>query len=119
MKQLPAFVLALVCVLSLAGCGQPPNTAGENASAISSHPAREPYTYEAFCQMPADQLLDLFLQHGLVIPDELKATCTEEELPILFQRHFPLWHLGISPMSHTMYFDLARQTKAIYDRITT
>lgn len=82
MKQLPAFLLALVCVLSLAACGQPPDTVGENARATSSHPAREPYTDEAFCQMPADQLLDLFLQHGLVIPDALKATCTEEEFPI-------------------------------------
>ena len=75
------------------------------------------YTYEELSEMPADELLALFVQNGLVIHDDLKRAYTEEELEALFKGHFDMWHLGLSELSHTMYLDLAQQTKAIYDRI--
>ena len=82
-----------------------------------SEEATKTYSYEELSEMPAKELLDLFIQNGLVINDELKATYTEEELQDLFKEHFEMWHTGMSAMSHTMYIDLAEQTKVIYDKI--
>ena len=109
MKKLIAFVLALICVLGLIGCQNEPNTPIETKSV---------YTYEELSEMPAEELLNLFIENGLVINDGLKASFTEEEIQILFKEQFDMWHRGISSMSHTMYFDLAKQTKEIYDKIT-
>lgn len=75
------------------------------------------YTYEELSEMPAKELLDLFIQNGLVINDDLKASFTEEELQTLFKENFHLWHTGVSAHSYTAYIDLAEQTKAIYDKI--
>ena len=78
----------------------------------------ERYTYKELSEMPAKELLDLFIQNGLVINDDLKASFTDEELPTLFKENFHLWHAGVSARSHTMYCDLAEQTKEIFDKIT-
>ena len=75
------------------------------------------YTYEELSEMPANELLDLFIKNGLVINDELKASFTEEELQKLFKENFHLWHTGVSAHSYTAYIDLAEQTKVIYDKI--
>lgn len=75
------------------------------------------YNYEELSEMPAKELLDLFIQSGLVINDDLKASFTEEELQTLFKENFHLWHTGVSAHSHTMYCDLAEQTKEIFDKI--
>ena len=109
MRKLTALVLAIICVIGLVGCQNDPSTPSE---------AKNTYTYEELSEMPADELLDLFIENGLVINDELKASFTEEEIQILFKAQFDLWHRGISSMSHTMYLDLAEQTKDIYDKIT-
>lgn len=73
--------------------------------------------YEELSEMPANELLDLFIQNGLVINDDLKALYTEEELQNLFKENFHLWHTGVSAHSYTAYIDLAEQTKVIYDKI--
>jgi len=78
---------------------------------------RSAYTYKELSKMPAEELLDLFIQNGLVINDDLKAAYTEEELQTLFKEHFDMWHTGVSAHSYTAYIDLAQQTKAIYDKI--
>ena len=77
------------------------------------------YTYEELSEMPAKELLDLFIQNGLVINDDLKKDYTEEKLQTIFKENFHLWHTGVSAHSYTMYCDLAEQTKAIYDKIVT
>ena len=109
MKKLIAFVLVLICVLGLIGCQNEPNTPIETKSV---------YTYEELSEMPAKELLNLFIENGLVINDGLKASFTEEEIQILFKEQFDMWHRGISSMSHTMYIDLAEQTKEVYDKLT-
>ncbi|MBM6926694.1 M56 family metallopeptidase [Pseudoflavonifractor phocaeensis] len=76
------------------------------------------YTYEELSEMPAEELLDLFIQNGLVINDDLKASFTEEELQTLFKENFHLWHTGVSAHSDTAFCDLAEQTKVIFDQIT-
>ena len=107
MKKWFSLFLALVCLLTMVGCGQK-----ETVSEVKTY-----YTYEELEALPADELLDLFIENGLVINDELKASFTEEELQILFKEGFYYWHTGICPMSWTPYFDLAKQTKAVYDEI--
>ena len=74
-------------------------------------------TYEELSEMSAKELLDLFIENGLVLNDDLKASFTDEELQSLFKENFHLWHTGVSAHSHTMYCEFAEQTKAIYDKI--
>lgn len=120
-------LIALVCVFVLVSCSKQQNVSEKNRaeqiydeSEESSDiliETRKIYTYEELSEMPAGELLDLFLQNGLLINDDLKASYTQEELQILFKEHFDMWHIGLSALSHTMYIDLAEQTKTIYDEI--
>lgn len=75
------------------------------------------YTYEELSQMPANELLDLFIQNGLVINDDLKASFTDEEFQTLFKENFHLWHTGVSAHSYTMYIDLAEQVQVVYEKL--
>ena len=126
MRNHIALLLALVCVLGLVGCSQQGQqdiiTPTQNNEEISQtdiqSEAEQKYTYEELSEMPAEELLDLFIQNGLVINDDLKASFTDEELQALFKENFHLWHTGVSARSHTMYCDLAEQTKEIFDKIT-
>ena len=85
MKKWFTLFLALVCLFTMVGCGQK-----QTVSEEKTH-----YTYEELEALPADELLDLFIENGLVINDELKASFTEEELQILFKEGFHYWHTGI------------------------
>lgn len=78
---------------------------------------KETYTYEELYEMSSKELLDLFIQNGLVINDDLKNEYEEEELQILFKEHFNMWCKGVSLFSHTIYIDLAEKTKVIYDKL--
>ena len=126
MRKHIALLLALVCVLGLVGCSQQGQqditTPTQNNEEISQtdiqSEGEQGYTYEELSEMPAEELLDLFIQNGLVINDDLKAAFTDEELQALFKKNFHLWHTGVSARSHTMYCDLAEQTKAIFDKMT-
>ena len=107
MKRFVTLVLALICLVAMVGCGQ--NTDfGEKRF----------YTYEELDAMPADKLLELFIENGLVINDDLKASFTEEELQALLKEGFHYWHTGVCPMSWTPYMDFADQVKTVYDKIT-
>ena len=111
MRKHIALLLALVCVLGLVGCSQQGQqdiiTPTQNNEEISQtdiqSEAEQKYTYEELSEMPAEELLDLFIQ--------------EEELQSLFKEHFALWHSGVSSMDYTVYMDLAEQTKAIFDKL--
>jgi hypothetical protein len=106
MKRFVTLVLALICLVAMVGCSQ--NTdLGEKRF----------YTYEELDAMPADKLLELFIENGLVINDDLKANHSDEQLQALFKTGFYHWHKGSTPLSHTMYFDLAKKTKDVYDKI--
>ena len=106
MKRFVALVLVLVCLAAMVGCGQ--NTdLGE----------KRYYTYEELEALPADELLELFIENGLIINEALKESFTEEEIQALFKEGFHYWSTGVCPMSWTAYFDLAVKTKAVYDQI--
>ncbi len=83
----------------------------------SATETRNIYTYEELSEMPAEELFDVFIQNGLVISAEMRESFTDEELQNLFKENFQLWHTGVSAHSHTMYIDLAEQTKIVYDKI--
>lgn len=134
MKKSTLLFLMLFCVACLIGCTPLNGSEGNEQQELISDEQQEPsdtmekenqtvnetkgaYTYEELCELPAEELLDLFIQNGLVISDELKQSYTEEELQSLFKEHFVLWHTGVSSMDYTMYIDLAEQTKIIYDSI--
>lgn len=84
---------------------------------VTANETKGAYTYKEMCELPADELLDLFIQNGLIISDELKQSFTEEELQSLFKDQFVFWHTGECLMDYTMYIDLAEQTKIIYESI--
>ena len=109
MKKWFSLFLALVCLLTMVGCGQKQSISEEKTC----------YTYEELEAMPADELLDLFIENGLVINEDLKSTCTEEQLQELFKTGFYHWSKGSTPLSHTMYFDLAKKAKVVYDKLTS
>ena len=134
MKKIISFVLVLVMAGTLIGCAtqhissegnkgelisdkqqEPPNTVGKEDHTVNE--TRGAYTYEELCELPAEELLDLFIQNGLVINDELKQSYTEEELQSLFKEHFSMWHAGVSALNAAMYMDLAEQTKMVYESI--
>ena len=134
MKKIISFVLVLVMAVTLIGCAtqhissegnkgelisdkqqETPNTVGKEDHTVNE--TRGAYTYEELCELPAEELLDLFIQNGLVINDRLKQSYTEEELQSLFKEHFSMWHTGVSAFNDTMYLDLAEQTKMVYESI--
>ena len=128
MKKLVAFISVLVLALCLFGCAttqqedkMPASNTEQgnvpNNKETAPNEAIGAYTYEELSEMPANELLDLFIQNGLVVNDDLKASYTEEELSTLFKENFHLWHTGVSAHSYTAYIDLAEQTKVIYDKI--
>ena len=135
MKKNILLFLALFCMSILIGCTPLPSVSeGNKQQELISDKQQEPsdtmakethtmnetrdvHTYEELCELPANELLDLFIQNGLIISDELKQSYTEEELQSLFKEHFALWHTGVSSMSYTEYIDLAEQTKIIYESI--
>ena len=93
-----------------------PSTLASTEPAAST--TNVPYTYEELSAMPAGELLDVFIQNGLVINGDLKSAFTDEELQTLFKENFHLWHTGVSAHSDSAFCDLAEQTKAIFDQIT-
>ena len=132
MKKILAFVMVLVCILILNACNNKGNeqqelisdkqqelsdTVKKDSDTVTANETKGAYTYEEMCELPADELLDLFIQNGLIISDELKQSFTEEELQSLFKDNFALWHTGESLMDYTAYIDLAEQTKTIYESI--
>lgn len=76
------------------------------------------YTHEDLIALSEEQLLNLFVENGLEINDELRSLFTEEELQTYFKDEFENLCQGITARNATMYFDLAKQTEVIYERIT-
>lgn len=132
MKKVLSFIMVLVCILTLNACNnegneqqerisdkqqEPSDTMKKDSYTVTANETKGAYTYKEMCELPAYELLDLFIQNGLIISDELKQSFTEEELQSLFKDHFVFWHTGECLMDYTMYIDLAEQTKIIYKSI--
>ena len=111
MRKSVCMIVIFAMLILIAGC-----SASEEANQSSSDPKR--YTHEELIALPGAQLLNVFIENGLEINERLQSTFTEDGLQELFKTEFESWCIGISSRSDTMYFDLAEQTKAIYEKIT-
>lgn len=106
------YLIALVTILSIiTGCSD------KKDIAITSSDSKI-YSHEELTGLSGEQLLNLFIENGLNINDDLKSNFTEDELQALFKTEFESLCTGVSTRDDAMYFDLAEQTKAIYDKIT-
>lgn len=110
-KKYGLLMVVIAALVIIAGC-----SVNDDMGSTSSKSSA--YTHEELTALPADELLNLFIENGLDINDELKSTFTEDELQELFKAEFETLRIGISRCSDVMCFDLAEQTKVIYDEIT-
>lgn len=80
------------------------------------HEETKKYTKQELIDMPAIELFDLFLNHGLVIESDI-SQIDETEMAELFKNNFQLFKDGISTLSSTGYYRIAQDTKKIYQEI--
>ncbi len=109
MKQ-NKFIYVVILLLSLClivvGCKNEVTEVGEKK-----------YTYEELCDMPAMELYDLFLEHGLVVDDALNHI-PKERMAEIFKREFLLLENGGGfMMSAKGWRELKQDTEAIYEKI--
>lgn len=102
------FICAVLCTTIIASGGY----------LLLNFENQQTYTYDELSSLSSSQLLDLFIENGLVINERLKQTFTEEELQNLFKLEFSLLSMGITSRSDLMYFDLSDKTKDVFDNIT-
>ncbi len=112
MKKYFCMILAFTILMLTTGC------ATAELGETSNYESKKIYTHEELTALPSEQLLDLFVTSGLIINDRLKATFTEAELQELFKSGFDHWCRGVSTLSDLMYFDLAKKTQEIYEKLT-
>ncbi len=111
MRNSICMLLVVAILIIIAGC----STLGDaDNTSLSS----KVYTHEELTALSGEQLLNLFIENGLEINDELRTVFTEEELQKFFKAEFEILCQGITARSAVMYFDLANQTKEIYEIIT-
>ncbi len=82
-------------------------------------PEDELYTEDELKVMPAEELLDLFLENGLIIPDYYIENYNEQEFIRFFKRQSSLLFYGSGiPSLGPNYYLLGKRTSDIYDRLT-
>ncbi len=106
-KHLLFFVCLAVCLAGCASGSQPT----DSRQAV--------YTHAELEAMPADELLDLFLEQGLVLSEEIKTVLTEAEIAAYLKQEFAILSQGITARSMTIYADFAEQVQAVYEQLTT
>lgn len=94
-----ASILMLALTLTIAACEQ------------------KKYTPEELSNMPANELLDVFLENGLEISDELDFI-PKETLAEIFKANFESFTQGLCFLSAEPYIELAKDTQIIYEKIT-
>lgn len=112
MKKLCCLIMAIAIMMFIAGC-----TMIKPEETLNCE-SKDMYTHEELTALPAEQLLQLFVDNGLIINDSLKTMLSKEELQTLFKSEFDSLCRGISTRGDLMYFDLARETKEIYKKLT-
>lgn len=83
----------------------------------NSEVGEKKYTYEELCDMPAMELYDLFLDHGLVVDDALNHIA-KERMAEIFKREFERFESGGSfIMSAKGWRELKQDTEEVYEKI--
>lgn len=75
------------------------------------------YTLEQFHKMPAEALLNIFIEHGLELDDNI-ASLERSELAKVFKGEFDLFIQGTTALNHSDWNDLAKQVQKIYLELT-
>lgn len=75
------------------------------------------YTHKELAEMSAMDLLDLFLDEGLELP-EYYASLTREEVAEYLDKNLDTLSQGIVATSYTAHFDFAKSVQQVYEKIT-
>ena len=75
------------------------------------------YTHKELAEMSAMDLLDLFLDEGLELP-EYYASLTREEVAEYLDKNLDTLSQGIVAASYTAHFDFAKSVQQVYEKIT-
>ena len=96
------FIIVLIFLLSLvfSACG------------------KKLYTDENFEKMPAHELYQLFLDHGLVVPEELTKDHSPEEIADIFKQLFNGMKIGEPATGRYEWYIMAQSAKEIYQELT-
>lgn len=79
------------------------------------------YMAEQLRELPAEALLNLFIEHGLKLDDPSIAAMKQdnpEELARVFKAEFDLFIQGTTALSHSAWNDMAKQVQKIYQELT-
>ncbi len=75
------------------------------------------YTHKELAEMPAMELLDLFLDKGLELPEFYKEL-EREEVAEYLDNNLETLSQGIVMLSYTAHWDFAKSVQQVYDKIT-
>ncbi len=75
------------------------------------------YTYEELKAMPSEELLALFVDHGMDVDQDLKLAISEDEMAEIFRNEFDLMIQGTTSLNHGGYYEMAQDAQEIYDAI--
>ena len=76
------------------------------------------YTDEDFEKMPAHELYQLFLDRGLVVPEELTKDHSPEEMADIFKQLFNGMKIGEPATGRYEWYIMAQSAKEIYQELT-
>lgn len=79
---------------------------------------KKTYTDEDFEKMPAHELYQLFLDHGLVVPEELTKDYSPEEMADIFKQLFNGMKIGEPATGRYEWYIMAQSAKEIYQELT-
>lgn len=106
--------LLLLCtgyVIGATGCAEQEKKSDKSDS-------EKKYTYEELIQLDAEDLLALFQENGLVIPEELLEVMSEDEIATILKSEFDLWICGYSSLNYTAYCELEDNVREVYTQLT-
>lgn len=89
----------------------------ETTSVESLNERMDHYTLEQFHKMPAEALLNIFIEHGLELDDNI-ASLERSELARVFKGEFDLFIQGTTALNYSGWNDLAKQVQKIYLELT-
>ena len=98
MKRL--YICLIIICLLLSACG------------------KKTYTDEEFEKMTATELYQLFLDHGLVVPEELSRDLSQEDIALFFKQNFETMRDGGLPFGYYFWHVMGQSAKEIYQELT-
>ena len=76
------------------------------------------YSYDELVSLASEELLDIFVRHGLVIGDDL-SHLQQEQIGEILKEQFDLMIQGTTSLSSEGYMQMAKDVQRIYEEIST